>query len=634
MHDGAVAAYVLYDLPRDEIRIVQLVVAPAYRHRELARDLVDEIASEHAHRRGIFLSCRNDFEADGLWPRLDFVPLRERPGRSLDGKPLTRWFRSFGQPDLFTVLHEQDARPVAVMDACVFFDVVARHPKPLAQQLRADWLVEHVRFAVTNQVLVEIHRGSDADERARETAAADPLLLPSSATVRWRTIYDAIRAAHPRAPETDRDDLKHIAQAIAAEATWLITTDRRFVRRYGATAERLGRLRLVLASAFLREIDEIARSDRYRPIDLAGTAVTRREATATALSDLAQEFVNHRAGERVRDLRHTIENAAGDPLGFRLELVEVDATRRGLICWERSDESIDVLAVRVIGGAAEATIGRHLLAIARDEAAAGRVPTIRLLDERPSPGVRRSLRDEGFALAQDHDDRVIAHTLHGAGTLDELHERAIALGSPLAGTDLFAPNQENLVDRAAAAERWFAPFVVIGAGIPTFFVPIQHGWATDLIDTGLAEQQLLYRPWQLGLRRELVYYRSPRNSGGLTAPARLVWYVSGRSPGAGSIRAVSHLTEVITDAHHRLYHRFERLGVYRADDVARVADANGMAMAMRFTSTRRVDPIPLDEYREMLTGDPKSKNVVLRSVRPLSEHVFVSLVGLRHHSGA
>lgn len=150
--DNEVAGYVLYDLPRDEIRIMHLVVAPLRRGLGLARKLVDHVADDHAERRGIFLHCRNDFDADTLWPKLDFEPRGERPGRSFDGKPLTRWYRSFGQPDLFTYLHESDTRPVATMDACVFFDLVAQRPKPVAQQLRADWLGEHVRLAVTGHL--------------------------------------------------------------------------------------------------------------------------------------------------------------------------------------------------------------------------------------------------------------------------------------------------------------------------------------------------------------------------------------------------------------------------------------------------------------------------------------------------
>jgi ribosomal protein S18 acetylase RimI-like enzyme len=64
--DDEVAGYVLYDLPRDEIRITHLVVGRAHERRGLARALVDRVAQDHAERRGIFLHCRNDFPADAL----------------------------------------------------------------------------------------------------------------------------------------------------------------------------------------------------------------------------------------------------------------------------------------------------------------------------------------------------------------------------------------------------------------------------------------------------------------------------------------------------------------------------------------------------------------------------------------
>jgi hypothetical protein len=626
--DGDLAGYLLYSLPRDEIRIVQLVVAKRFRGQRLARMLVDQLASDHPHRRGIVLTCRNDFDADSLWPRLDFIPLREFPGRNLDGKPLTRWFRSFGQPDLFSLLHEQDERPLAVMDACVFFEVAAPRPQDWALQLRADWLVDHARFGVADHLFVEIHKGEDPDERARETVAAQSMQLPSGSTNDWREFLDAFRQEHPDAPAKDLDDLTHAAQAIAGGATWLITTDRRFIARYGATALKIGGLRVVLVAEFLREIDEIARGDRYRPVDLAGTDVTRREVTREALSDLAGEFVNHSAGERTRDLRTTIELAAADPRGVRLELIEIDGARRGLLCWQESAASIDVLLARVVGGTAEPTLGRHLLAMARDEAISAQRETIRLLDEHTSTAVRASFRDEGFAAATDRTSVAVGHALRGHGTLAELHARVSELQSPLAGSALFEPHGDDLIERAAMLERWFAPFVVTDAGIPAFFIPIQHGWATDLIDIGLAEDQLLPRPWRLGLRRELVYYRSRRAIAGFTPPARLLWYVSGRSQGAGAIRAVSHMTDVIVGPHEHLFRRFRHFGVYRAGDVEDNADASGKVMAIRFTSTRRIYPVPLDDYRALLTGDPKSKHVVLRSVRPVDEHTFVSLLGL------
>lgn len=619
------AGYILYDLPRDEIRIVQLVIAEECRGSGFARTLVDAVASDHAERRGILLTCRNDFPADRMWPRLDFVPVNERVGRSIEGKTLTRWFRSFGQPDLFTFLHEDDSRPIAAMDACVFFDLFSKRPKAVAEQLRADWLAEHVRLGVTDQLLIEIRDGKDQAERARQRAAADSLRLTPRTPTAWKSVHKSLLAAHPDAPAKDQSDLTYLAQAIAAQATWLITSDRPFQRRYGASAAELGALHLTSPAEFVREVDEQASGERYRPSDLADTSVTRREADSSLISELDAVFVNHPAGERIRDLRRTIEGLAGRPNAIGLEVIEVDGEPRGLICWQLVKKTLEVRLARVTTGRAQATIARHLLGLVRDRAVDCNAETIRILDAQSSLSVQQSYRDEGFATAPS--GVVVAHALSGRGTFDELRARATALGSPLAGSDLLAGGSQDLVVRAAAAERWFAPFRVLGAEIPSFVVPIQHGWASQLLDIGLAQDQLIPREWGLGLRRELVYYKSPRNAGGLAAPARLLWYVSGSAPGAGTIRAVSHLTEVAVDDHERLFHRFRALGVYRREDVTACADRAGKAMALRFSHTERLtQPVTLDAYRALISGDPKSKNVVLRSARPISEHMFVSII--------
>jgi predicted transcriptional regulator len=152
------------------------------------------------------------------------------------------------------------------------------------------------------------------------------------------------------------------------------------------------------------------------------------------------------------------------------------------------------------------------------------------------------------------------------------------------------------------------------------------------LGAGLAEGQLWAQEWGLGLRRELVYYRNPRNVGGLAAPARLLWYVSGKQPGAGMIRATSRLTEVAVHDADRLYHRFQPLGVYTREDVRGCADVRGHAMALRFSHTETFDqPIALRDYRRVLAAD--GTPVVLRSARPVSEHTFVTLLDLASSRG-
>jgi len=133
------------------------------------------------------------------------------------------------------------------MDACVFFDLVVPNPKPVAQQLRADWLDEHVRFGVTDHLFAEITKRKDPDERRRQRTEADPLRLSPTPRAVWEPYYDRILAVHPDAPAKHQSDLVHVAQSIAVGATWLITTDDTLTRRYAAVAESLG-VRLVQAA--------------------------------------------------------------------------------------------------------------------------------------------------------------------------------------------------------------------------------------------------------------------------------------------------------------------------------------------------------------------------------------------------
>ena len=89
--DGQLAGYLLYAAYRDRFRIVQLCVSETFRGQGLARRLVDALKVTATTQKVIRLSCRNDFPAHGMWPKLGFVPVDEKPGRSQEGHPLTLW---------------------------------------------------------------------------------------------------------------------------------------------------------------------------------------------------------------------------------------------------------------------------------------------------------------------------------------------------------------------------------------------------------------------------------------------------------------------------------------------------------------------------------------------------------------
>ncbi len=125
--DGETAlGYVLYDLPGDRVKIVHLCVAGGCRHAGVARALIDDVSARHQDRRGLELTCRRDFPANTLWPRLGFRPVAERPGRSAARYPLTIWQLAHVHEDLFTPIDER--REIAVIDNNIFKDLTSDRP--------------------------------------------------------------------------------------------------------------------------------------------------------------------------------------------------------------------------------------------------------------------------------------------------------------------------------------------------------------------------------------------------------------------------------------------------------------------------------------------------------------------------
>lgn len=615
--------YALYDLPRDEIRLGQLVVSKSAQGRGIARLLVDRIEQRHSSRRGIFLRCRNDFAANEMWPHLGFTALAERAGRSFDQKPLTFWWRDFGHATLFSLQAETDSRPIAVLDACVFFDLAEAKPLPAIQQLRSDWINEHVSLAVSNHIFEEIRRGKDQARRNRERARAQPFVLRHEVASASNAALDQLRQRHPNAPDKDKDDLTHLAHAIAAGATWMVTGDRTFRNRYGSSAAALGGVKLVSAGALVKGVDELARQDLYEIQDLAGTIVSRREVDSERLGALAERFVNHRGGEKIRDLRDLLENAASRTDEVRLQLIEVDGEPRALMGTEKAPPHLSVLLARTSSGKGETTLARHLLAALRDSATASKIQHVRVVDHLASSAVLASYQAEGFALSAD--GKASAYPIEGRGTLAELKRRLHVLGHTPDQPDS-RPNDSTL--EAAQAEIACAPYRVLGAGLRTFIVSIKPTWARNLFSAKSPQGELMPREWTLGLRREQIYYRSPHAPGGIEAPARILWYVSGpNTPGGGEIRGVSQLREVVKGPAVHLHNRFKRLGTYSLQQVEGSADKTGTAMALRFSHTQEFDRgIGLDDLRRILTGDPKSRRVTFQSPTLVDEQVFVDIL--------
>jgi hypothetical protein len=170
---------------------------------------------------------------------------------------------------------------------------------------------------------------------------------------------------------------------------------------------------------------------------------------------------------------------------------------------------------------------------------------------------------------------------------------------------------------AVDIERLLWPAKIVDAAIPTFLIPIQPVWAQELFDTKLSDQTLFGALKRLTLNREGVYYRA-RRPPVLSAPGRILWYVSRDKAGAiqdtSAIRACSRLEEVVVGKPKELFRQFRRLGIYEWKHVLKVARGSEEQplMAVRFSDTELfATPISLKELRS--TYAALGKGLMLQS---------------------
>jgi predicted nucleic acid-binding protein len=597
------------------VKVIHLCVSEQHRGRGVARQLVDAVSARHHDRRGIELKCRRDYSVNEIWPQLGFVARQEAPGRSDARLPLTHWYRDHGHPDLFTYDPSVDPgnRLAVALDHNIVIDLLKQRGEG-AQSLHLEdpWIGEYITLCITDEVDQEIDKCDDPAERERMRAGLPRfrrLSAPfTSEGTAWTELESVIEEA---APKADPADHRHVARAVAGGASFFVTRDGALNDAAPRILEAV-RIEVMRPEELITHVDRMRAEERYQPSALHATSFAVAPAAGYE-SDIVSTFLNYGEGERKVDLESVLRSALADPTTHDAEVVRSE--HRGLVgavVRRRDAFALDVRAMRV-GGVDRTSyaVARQLAFLQREHAAATGAPRVTVSDPHPSQAVRYAMAEEGY---RQDGHRWVCDVVTGVQAVESLDLGALPAGlsmQAMAGT--------------IEHDRW--PLKVIGAGVPTFVVPIRPQWAQQLFDSQLAAGTLFGRDAGLGLSREHVYYRKPRNANGIAPPARLLWYVSGRSSAQaeGSIRAVSQLAEVVIDRPLTVYQRFERLGVYNRAQVKDAADDRGLVMAMRFVGTELfAKPVGLSAIRTIFEAEG-SNFVAPMSPRRIDEHLFVTL---------
>lgn len=574
--------YLLFRVSRNRCVVQHCCVAAASRRIGVGCRLVDELKRRTTHLDGIVAHCATDFTiAQQFWSSQDFVPIAEKPGRGRVARALTRFFYDHRPGTIFD--REDDNRIMVAIDTNIVLDWFdeGRPNREESMPLRAEWLDAMVDLRIADETYRDIARDTDDEQRRRRRSQLVGIAKIDEDRARAKIVLDELKTAIAWGSRSQAamSDLGHLAAAVAGGAVALITQDQQLLNT-NEHMQRVYNFSVLTPAELITRFDQLAREEAYAPGRLDNSEVAYRRPVEHEMRAIASVFIDSGAGEKGSLLRKRIGSLAADTQSD-LHVIEYPRGAMAGIVGRRPVMTESVLGVELMrfkrGGIAN-TLLRHMC--------------VRLIRE--AEQLALSLID----IRDPYISTEVAEALHEAGFVrDESWKRPVASGwrdeasMPDAARELLQSARASgmcPIEQFAMLERRFWPMKCKDANIPSYIVPIQPQWASQLFDDKLAGEILFAADPDLMLRIENVYYRSSHIPV-VRRPGRILWYVSKNKDfsGVGAIRAASSVHDVEIAPAKALFARYRRLGVYSWDDVLDVVggDPHTKLMAIVFGPT-------------------------------------------------
>lgn len=625
---------------RQEASIVHLCVVAEKQGQGIAKRLVKELIKITDGLRGISLRCRRDFEANKLWPKLNFTPASESAGRSSNGSRLTRWWYQHKFTDLFTSLLQEDFadKLLVVIDANIFYDLKNKSNEE-SMALRADYLADSIAICITTELFNEIDRSSNQQEREASRNFASQFHHLVCQLDDFDKIYNSLKSYLPTNPRPqDSSDFSHLARALQANAKFFCTRDGNILDKSDELYQKFG-ISVIRPVDLIIEIDSLYREQEYQPARLAGTLCEIAKVQSGQEDLLVNAFQNKANSESQTSLRTLLRSLLISPQ-------ESDC----LVAWSHLKEPLGLIAynqgqsnclsVKLFRVSPthklSTTILRCLIGFIMKKALSKGCKLIEIVDLHLNQNTKEALLKDHFFPSNNSWFRFLIplsstkeHVLNELTTIDS---EAKTVRNKIAEIEVLLSSVDALQNSSDIwnLEAVLSPAKITGSNIPCYIVPIRPEWALHLFDEKFANQDLFGAKIDLALNRESVYYRAAKNSAGISAPARVLWYVSQKNSkhyGAGAIRAQSRLDEIIIGKPKDLFKQFRRLGIYEWEDVFSTAKSNlsNEIMALRFSDTEMLSkPLPWDQVTNKL--EAVGIKTQLQSPCKIPESVFFSII--------
>lgn len=583
---GEVLAYMAFRRARGRVSIVHLCSDEArHGYPSLLVNRLKDLSREW-NASGIGLYCRRDYGLASFWAKLGFSSVNSKPGRGADAHDLVFWWFDNGQADLFTLAQESEHRLKVVIDMNILFDlhIPSRERHPESRCLQDAWLSDSIALHTVSEVMTEISRNENPEEKRRATAWATsyPVIKHNHDTLS-RVKPDIITLWGSGTPSERRNsDIRQVAMSIAANADVMLTADDEILSHAKEIETRWG-LRVLRPADFISQIDELERGAIYRPDRLAGSNLSRERLTAPA-DAIVRIFQLHDDREKLAALCESLRKLIARPREAECRVVKSGEDPLCLVATEAINETTVIHLLRMAPKQSLApTVIRHLLLEELEKSARQGLRGVKIRDPHISWDLKQILEDVGF---RSQGDEWTKPTVSFIGTMDEVSARLSCL--PGIHGDKGEPVVPAIKSAAEAMriESQYWPLKVTDAGIDTWVVPIQPAWARVLFDKDSAAEELFGAKASLILNRENIFYSASKVS--ITPYARILWYVSDDKHERRSkrIRACSHLIASERGPAKEVFRKNRHLGVFEWSEIAKLSDGQKKEIAaLRFRDT-------------------------------------------------
>lgn len=606
-------AYLLYAPRQSSFRIVQLCVSHESRGQGIARKLLEELKGTATTQSAITLNCRRDFAAHQMWPRLGFVPIGEKAGRSAAQLPLTMWHLTLKpttqmKMELFKA-EASDETIDAIIDAQVFYDLCSpdNSESERSNALLSDFLVDSLNLWTTDELLNEIDRNEDSEQRRTHRSRLQQFPHVTHSPQLADDFYGRLKEILPDRTESQISDIRQLAKAAASDVSIFVTRDQPLQGKAREIAN-LTNLRVLSPTELIIELHELLDGQSYAPDRVSGLRLGWHRITASEHASLALDtFLNQ--GEKQRELKRNLDRHLERPNDYECELLKAEDKGVSIrITPIRPREAVNIPLARVAHAADQVLFGKFLIADTIAKAVDKNQDMVKFEVSGLTPSLTADLMEMGFVKNSDNYTKFC-------------FSRCLSREEALQRIATLAPGLETKYEGMSDAEleRRCAP-ASLNAYQSYFLIPIQPGYAISLIDRQQSSGDIFGGEPSVLLRWENVYYRKNKPLKILKTPGRILWYVSQTQK---QIVAISHLDEVVGGNPKELFKKFRKLGILGWDELYKMCggDTSAELTALRFSHTFAFkNGITLETVRKVYREEGKAPN--LQSPNRVPANIF------------